>query len=317
MTGTRAARLAAFGLSTAVMAEGAAAPGGDPTLGERLKQHVIRLSRDIGLRDLVHYEQLEEAAVYIERLFIGLGYEVESQRYRHLDQSFRNLIATKPGTRTPQVVIVGAHYDSCFNPGADDNASGVAALLELARLAREEPSGRTVKFIAFTNEEPPLFQTEQMGSRVYARAARARGEEIQAALILEMLGYYDDRRGSQQYPPLFGLFYPSRANFISVVGDFRSGRLCRQVVRAFKRASAFPIESVSTFQSIPGVAWSDHWSFWQEGYPAVMISDTAFLRNPHYHQASDTWETLDYERMAAVVMGLAGVLQELGGTSDG
>jgi len=215
------------------------------------------------------------------------------------------------------VVIVGAHYDSCFNPGADDNASGVAALLELARLVRGEPLGRTVKFIAFTNEEPPIFQTEQMGSHVYARAARARGEDIRAVLVLEMLGYYDDRRGSQQYPPLFGLFYPSQANFISVVSDFGSRRLCRQVSQAFKRASAFPIESVSTFRSIPGVTWSDHWSFWQEGYPAVMVTDTAFLRNPHYHQMSDTWETLDYERMATVVLGLAGALRELGGTAGG
>lgn len=325
---SRVGRLVVLGFFTVVVMKGSTCGwnilrpttmqvASDPLLTERLKGHVYRLSHEIGDRDAFeHYQQLEEAASYIMQQLEASGYTVESQGYHLEGRVVRNLIAAKRGEALDEVVV-GAHYDSCFNPGADDNASGVAALLELARLLKEEPLARTVKFIAFTSEEPPIFKTELMGSRIYATAARARGEPIRAMLSLEMVGYYSDESGSQRYPPLFGLFYPNRANFIAVVSNFRSAPLCRQVVQAFRRASSFPLESINTFTWIPGVDWSDHWSFWQEGYPAVMITDTAYLRNPHYHAPTDTWETLDYERMAAVVMGLAGVLRELGGTSDG
>lgn len=287
----------------------------DASLVARLKEHVLQLSSRIGDRNLFEYDRLRQAASYIEQRFADFGYTLESQPYLINEQPVRNLSVTHLGRLAPEdVVIVGAHYDSCFNPGADDNASGVAVLLELARVSRDASFDRTVKFVAFTSEEPPIFQTELMGSRVFARAARARQEQITAMLALEMVGYYSEAPRSQRYPPLFGLFYPSRANFIGVVSNFHSRSLCRQVVRAFRGSSSLPIEGVSTFSFIPGVNWSDHWSFWQEGYRAVMVTDTAFLRNPHYHQATDTWETLNYTKMASVMEGLQGVLRELAST---
>lgn len=293
-------------------APSAAKPAADPALAERLTRHVRALSEEIGNRDLYELEKLEQAARYIETQLTEAGYQVESQPYRVEGKPVRNLIAAKPGTRAPsEVVIVGAHYDTCANPGADDNASGVAGLIELARLLRDAETNRTVKLIAFTNEEPMFFQTEAMGSRVYAKAARARGEDIRAVLVLEMIGYYSDRPHSQQYPPLFGLFYPNRGNFLGVVSNLKYGPLAKQVARAFTRHSAFPIESVAAPEWVQGIGWSDHSSFWHEGYPAVMLTDTAFLRNPHYHQATDTWETLDYARMAMVVEGLRGAIQDL------
>ena len=281
-------------------------------LADRLRRHVRVLSEEIGNRDLSAPEQLGRAAGYIEAQLTETGYRVESQPYTVEGKTVRNLIATTPGTRAPnEVVIVGAHYDTCSNPGADDNASGIAGLIELARRLREAKTDRTVTLIAFTNEEPMFFQTDSMGSRVYAKAARARGADIRAVLVLEMIGYYTDRLHSQRYPPLFGFFYPNRGNFIGVVSNLKYGPLAKQVAQAFTRHSAFPIESVAAPEWVQGIGWSDHWSFWQEGYPAVMLTDTAFLRNPHYHQPTDTWETLDYERMAAVVDGLRGAVQEL------
>jgi Zn-dependent M28 family amino/carboxypeptidase len=290
----------------------AATPVADAGLAERLKRHVRALSEEIGNRDLYEAGKLEQAARYVETQLAATGYTVESQPYPVEGKTARNLIVTKVGARTPsEVVIVGAHYDTCSNPGADDNASGVAGLIELARLLREAKTDQTVKLIAFTNEEPMFFQTELMGSRVYAKAARARGEDIRTVLVLEMIGYYADQPNSQRYPPLFGLFYPNRGNFIGVVSNLRHGGLARQVAASFKRQSAFPVEWVAAPEWVQGIAWSDHWSFWQEGYPAVMLTDTAFLRNPHYHQPGDTWQTLDYTRMASVVEGLRGTVQEL------
>ena len=287
-------------------------PAANAALAERLKTHVRALSEEIGNRDLYEFTKLERAAAYIEAQFSAAGYPVESQPYTVEGKIVRNLIAQKRGTRAPdEVVIVGAHYDTCANPGADDNASGVAGLIELARLLAGTQIEPTVKFIAFTNEEPMFFQTEAMGSRVYAKAARARGENIRAALILEMIGYYSDRPNSQRYPPLFGFFYPNRGNFIGVVANLKHGRLAKEVAQSFKQHSSFPIEWVAAPEFVQGITWSDHWSFWQEGYPAILITDTSFLRNPHYHQPGDTWETLDYERMAEVVEGLRGTMQEL------
>ena len=285
---------------------------GNALLVRRLKDHVRTLSQEIGNRDLLQISQLRRAAAYITQQFRESGYTVDAQLFEAQGQRVANLIATRRGTRDPEeTILVGAHYDTCLNPGADDNASGIAGLLELARLLANEPTARTVRFVAFTNEELPFFQTDTMGSLVYARAAKTRNERLRATLILEMLGYYTDRPNSQQYPPLLGFFYPNRGNFIGVVGNRRNRSLVEEVVRSFKAHSAFPVESASLPEFIEGVDWSDQWSFWKEGYPAVMITDTAFLRNPHYHQESDTWETLDYERMAAVVEGLHGVVKDL------
>lgn len=281
-------------------------------LAEKLKQHVYKLAHEIGDRSIFKYEKLNDAADYITEIFESFGYNVKFQNYDILNATAKNIIVTKVGRERPEeVIILGAHYDTCFNPGADDNASAVAGLLELARFMSNKETPRTIKFIAFVNEEPPFFKTEDMGSRLYARSAKAGGENIKAVLILEMIGYYSDRPHSQRYPPLFGLFYPNKGNFIGVAGNFPSRRLVKDVVSNFKRQTRFPIESVVAPCFITGVDFSDNWSFWKEGYRAVMVTDTGFYRNPHYHSGSDTYEKLDYENIAEVVNGLNAVLTGL------
>ena len=284
----------------------------DSELVRGLESGVFNLAEKIGDRSVFNYQNLEEAAEYIAGQFASLGYEVEFQEYSVYNKKVRNIIAIKKGTTLSQeVIIVGAHYDTCFNPGADDNASAVAGLIELARVLSYKPTSRTVKFIAFVNEEPPFFKTENMGSRVYVRQARKISEDIKAAVIFEMIGCYSDKPNSQSYPPLLGLFYPHQANFICVVGNWNSRWLVKKIVSSFKSHTQFPIESFVGCGIIPGVDFSDHWSFWKDGYPAVMITDTAFYRYEHYHSDADTYEKLDYNSMAEVVTAFSQVIRAL------
>jgi Zn-dependent M28 family amino/carboxypeptidase len=218
----------------------------------------------------------------------------------------RNVEVNPPQCR----VVVGAHYDTVpGSPGADDNASAVAAVIELAGLLRD--ARLPIRFAAFANEELPYFMGPDMGSWVSAKRSRDQGERLSAMLSLEMLGYYSDRPGSQRYPPPLGLFYPDRANFIAFVGDLGAARLVRRCFSSFKKNSSFPAEWLAAPAFVPGVTRSDHWSFRQLGFPALMVTDTAYNRNPHYHQASDTPDTLDYARMAQVTLGLAAMLKEV------
>jgi Zn-dependent M28 family amino/carboxypeptidase len=211
-----------------------------------------------------------------------------------------------------EIVVVGAHYDSVpQTPGADDNASGVAALLALAESWAKAAPERTVRFVAFANEEPIYFQTELMGSRVYAKMCKARGDKIVAMLSLESMGYFSDEKKSQKYPFPLSLFYPSRGNFIAVVGNRESKALVTRVAKVMRATKALPVERASLPGKLQGVGWSDHWAFWQEGYPAAMITDTAPFRNPHYHRGTDTAEKLDYVRLAAAVRGLAAAIVDL------
>lgn len=277
-------------------------------LAESLEQHVYKLSHEIGDRSVFEYDQLKAAESYITEQFTSFGYKVEFQSYEVSNKTVKNIIVEKTGLEQPnEIVIVGAHYDTCFNPGADDNASAVAGLLELARSLYEVETSNTLKFIAFVNEEPPFFKTKKMGSWVYAKSCRERKENIKGVIILEMIGYYSDKPYSQRYPPLLGPFYPNRGNFIGVVGNFNSNWLTKKVAATFKDHSNFPIESLA-LGFIPGADLSDHWSFWKHGYSAVMITDTAFFRNFNYHSSSDTYEKLDYVNMAEVVRGLSAVL---------
>ncbi len=281
-------------------------------LVERLKNHVYKLAHENGDRSVFQYEELKEVERYIRKELSLFGYEIELQGYKIDRKEVTNIIAIKNGTTKPEeIVILSAHYDTCFNPGADDNASGVSVLLELARSLSSIPTNRTLKFIAFVNEEPPFFKTEEMGSMVYVREARKKKEDIKASLVFESVGYYLDTPNSQHYPPLFGFFYPNKGNFIAIAGNFSSGWLAKNVVSSFRENTEFPIESVVTFGFVPGVDFSDNWSFWKGGYPSIMITDTAFYRNPHYHSASDTYEKLDYEAMAELVKGFTGVSIEL------
>lgn len=292
--------------------QGGAGPAeAESPLAERLRDHVIRLAADIGERNVMRHEALCAAAAYVRGEWEALGHAVTVQAYDAGGHRCENLEISIAGTDRPaEIILAGAHYDSVLgSPGADDNASAVAALIELARLLRGASPRRTIRLVAFVNEEPPFFYFGDMGSRVYARAARARDDDIRLMLSLEMLGCYSDAPGSQRYPPLLRRFYPDRGNFIAFVSNLRSRRQLREAVAAFRACSAFPCESLAAPAIVPGVAWSDHSSFWRAGYPAVMVTDTAFYRNPHYHSPLDTPEKLDYARMAEVVAGLAGMLR--------
>ena len=223
-----------------------------------------------------------------------------------------NVEAERRGTSASRVIVIGAHYDTAGrSPGADDNASGVAALIEIARLSAVATLRSTVRFVAFVNEEPPHFMTDTMGSLVYARAAAARGERIAAMLSLESLGYFSEEPGSQQYPAPFALFFPNRGNFLAMVSNFRSVRLLRRAYLAFKSATELPVIASPAPERIPGIAWSDHWSFWQQGFPAIMLTDTVPYRNPHYHATTDLPDTIDYPRLAEVVSGCVAIVERL------
>ena len=287
----------------------------DAVLSARLRRHVERLAGSIGERHVWRPAALRAAAAYIRGELEALGCEVVAQRYRVAELDCDNLEAELPGEAArAEIIVVGAHYDTVQgSPGADDNASGVAALIEIARALRGARLARTVKLVAFVNEEPPFFYWGEMGSKVYALAARRRGDDVRVMLSLEMLGCYDDAPGSQRYPPLLGWFYPERGNFIAFVSNLASRRALRRVVEAFRSRSDFPAEQLASPSFVPGVGWSDQLSFWRAGYPAVMVTDTAFYRNPHYHCASDTPDRLRYPEMARVVEGLAATIAALAG----
>jgi Zn-dependent M28 family amino/carboxypeptidase len=234
------------------------------------------------------------------------GYRVEAHAY----EEGENLIAEIGGN--DEIVVVGAHYDTVEgSPGADDNASGVAALIAIARASIDARPKRTLRFAFFANEEPPHFQTQSMGSWRYARRCRDRRERVVAMLSLESLGYYDDAPGTQQYPPLMAPFYPGTANFIGFAGNLASRALVKECTRSFRRHSSVPAESAALPELVPEIGWSDQWAFWRCGWPALMVTDTAPFRNPHYHASTDTPDTLDYERLARVTEGLIGVVQDL------
>jgi len=275
-------------------------------LEKNLQEHVRMLSSEIGERNMGRYENLQSAARYIEGILKRHGYAVESQAYRLENRDVRNIIVTIPGNHSyDKTIVVGAHYDTVEgSPGADDNASGVAGVLELARLFSGQEVSKTIKLIAFVNEEAPYFLRRQMGSQHYVRRAKEQNEKIEVMVSLEMIGYYTDRERSQYYPPGLRFFYPDTGNFIGVVGHLKFLSVYRKIKNVLRKHSSVPVESLAGVGGIRGVDLSDHASFWREGYPAVMITDTAFYRNPNYHAPSDTLETLDYRRMAEVVKGL-------------
>jgi Zn-dependent M28 family amino/carboxypeptidase len=283
-------------------------------LRDRLERHVAVLAGVVGERSVWRYAALEAAAGYIEETLRAMGYPVAAQAYTAAGKTVRNLEVEIAGTLLPdEVVLIGAHYDSVQgSPGANDNASGVAALLEIARLLKRKRPARTVRFVAFVNEEPPFFYSAKMGSRVYARRARERGDNIVAMLSLETIGYYVDAKGSQHYPlPMFWLFYPDTGDFIAFVGNLSARALVQQSLGSFRRHTHFPSEGIAAPGWMAGIHWSDHWPFWQEGYPALMVTDTAPFRYPHYHTGADTPDKIDYPRLARVTAGLARVTVDL------
>lgn len=281
-------------------------------LRAELVADVQKLAGEIGERNLQHYAQLNAASDFIEGAFSRAGLQPRRNTYELLGRGCHNIEVEIPGAR-PEIVVIGAHYDSVFGcPGANDNGSGVAALLALARRFAGKPVGQTLRFVAFVNEEPPYFQTDEMGSFVYAKRCKARGDRISAMISLETIGYFSDKPGSQSYPsPGLGAFYPRTGNFIGFVGSFGSRALVRRAIGLFREQGKVPSEGAALPSFIPGVAWSDQWSFWQCGYPAIMVTDTAPFRYPHYHESTDTPDKLEYDRFALVVSGMDKVIAEL------
>jgi hypothetical protein len=282
-------------------------------LAERLSADVRDLSTTIGERSIPRAGSLRVTTEYLRANLKQAGYDVADRTYSVAGQEASNLEASLVGSdSTSGLVIVGAHYDSAAGTvGANDNATGVAAVLELARMLQGHKLQRTVRFVFFANEEPPYFQTSNMGSLVYARQLRQDGLPVSAMISLETIGFYSDAQGSQKYPPVLSSFYPSRGDFIGFVGNTESRDLVRRSIGAFRKSTSFPSEGIAAPGDWPGVGWSDHWSFWQEGYSAIMITDTAVFRYPYYHTPLDTSDKVDFERMARVVEGVRRVIEFL------
>lgn len=267
-----------------------------------LREIVERLAGDIGERNVWNSQAYEGAAAFIEGRLQESGHRVRRQNYQAGGFASSNIETEIPGVDRPEeILIVGAHYDTHpGSPGANDNASGVAGMLVLASLLADAELARTVRFVAFANEEVPFFQTEEMGSLYYARRSREKGETIVGMISLETIGYYSEEPGSQDYPFPFSLFYPSKGNFIGFISHTGnpSSSFLRDSLAVFRQKTAFPSEGATIPQTVPGVGWSDHWAFWQADYPAFMVTDTAPYRYPHYHLGTDTPDKLDYLRMA-------------------
>jgi len=271
---------------------------------ENLYKHVEYLSVKIGDRHLWKDGSLGKAADYIQSALVACGYDVWRQTYSCYGHSISNLIAEKTGT-DKEVIILGAHYDTVpGSPGADDNASGLGGLLELARLHKESMSKKTFIFAAFANEEPPCFGSHHMGSMVYAKHLRAQRIEVEVMISLEMIGYFR-RESIQGYPlPFMRLFYPKTADFIGVVGNFSSRKYVSFFKKGIRKHSNVNSSSLTAPEFLGGINLSDNYAFWHHGYRAVMITDTSFFRNQHYHLETDTIDTLNFEKMAEVVRGL-------------
>ncbi|HEY8077076.1 MAG TPA: M28 family peptidase [Labilithrix sp.] len=281
-------------------------------LVDELRADVVALAGP-GARNAETRGSMERASAFVEGAFAAAGAVPKRLAYDAGGVTVANLEATVAGgARASEIVVVGAHYDTAPGAdGADDNASGVAALLALARTFAKATPGRTLRFVAFANEEPPHFWEPTMGSLVYARACKARGDDVVAMLSLESIGYFKDDPGSQKYPPVVRWLYPDRGDFLGFVGDLGSRALVRDAIRTFRASSALPSEGAALPRFVQGVGWSDHWSFWQVGYPAIMITDTAPFRNPHYHTPGDRPDTLDYARLARAVTGVREVVAKL------
>jgi len=280
----------------------------------QLYTHVEHLSVTIGSRSIYEYDKIEDTKRYIVSCLKTFGYIPTLQNYDYEGKTFSNIIVSIPGVKYPdETVIIGAHYDTVYGtPGADDNASAVAVLLEVCRALKSISPGRTLKLIFFFLEEPPVFRTEHMGSYVYAKEAKARNENIKAMICLEMVGYYSDKKDGQTFPlPLMSMMFSTTPNFIAVVGNLKSRNLVDKVKNSLLKVSPIPVETLTSVSFVPGVDLSDHRSFWKMGYPAVMITDTAFYRNPNYHTENDTIDTLDFNTMADLLKGLLQAAKDL------
>lgn len=286
----------------------------DEQLAPLLEQHVRVLSEEIGNRSFGNYENLEKAGAYICQYWSASGLTIQREEYPVDGKPVANFFVEFKGSSQPEeIIVVGAHYDSIGTtcPGANDNGTGVASVLEIATRFKSFSPKRTVRFIAFVNEEPPYFATDLMGSAVHARGGKRREEKIVGMLSLETLGYYSNDPSSQRYPFPLSLFYPKQGNFVALISNRGSKELLAKVSSSFRRHADFPSLKLAAISFFPGISSSDQWSFWRDGYRAVMITDTAPFRYPHYHRDTDTFDQVDYQRLSRVVNGLEGVVKDL------
>ncbi len=283
-------------------------------LAQRLRRHVVAIASEP--HNIAHYAALEKSAAYIEAELSALGYTPERQVYEADGHAVRNIevVLSPPGaTAATQSLVIGAHYDSAgIAPGANDNGTGTAAVLELARLLNGAPlADKRLRLVLFVNEEPPYDRTPDMGSVRHAKGLEAKGERVAGMLSLETLGCFSDKPGTQEYPAPFGLIFPNKANFIAFVAMPGSRAFLQEVVGAFRSHTQFPTIGGTAPDQIDGIGWSDHWSFWKLGYPAVMVTDTALFRYRHYHKATDTPDKVDYDKLARITFGLEQTIRDL------
>jgi hypothetical protein len=283
----------------------------------KLRGHVEMLSVQFAPRNYKRIWNLNKCADYILAQFRESGAKVSEQSFEVDGKIYRNVIASF-GAQTESRIVVGAHYDSCQDtPGADDNASGVAGLIELAHLLGRTELKQHVQLVAYTLEEPPYFRTGNMGSARHAYSLRRHDEKVEIMISLEMIGYFSDKKGSQLYPsPLLKMFYPDTGNYIAIIGSYSDRKFVRRIKAYMRGASDLPVYSMCAFKSFPGLDYSDHLNYWNHGYKAVMVTDTAFMRNLNYHGPSDTFERLDYERMSDVVIGVYEAVVRLANNGD-
>ncbi len=306
-------------------------PSLEPTLlAPELEYSVTELAGRIGERNIWRVDRLRAAEEWIGTTLDDLGYEVHREEFLAREVPVRNLVVERRGRSRPdEIIVVGSHYDSRCGmkfmhgrepdpafpgtPGANDNASGVAATLALARVFADRVTERTIRFVAFVNEEPPFFRSPEMGSWVHAKGCRARGERIVGMFTPETLGYYTSEIGSQRLAPLFGRDTDAPGDFVAFLASWGSRRFLDAMLEGFRGATDFPVVGIPVPRFAPRVAWSDDWSFWREGYPGVTVTDTAYLRYREYHTPEDTPEKLNYLQMSRVVSALAGMLDALSG----
>ncbi|NJM50970.1 MAG: M28 family peptidase [Sphingomonadales bacterium] len=283
-------------------------------LSDNLRRHVTAIASVP--HNIYFRTNLENSGNYIEQYLTDLGYKVHLQKFDAKSHQFRNIeVIVGNDSRNSETLIIGAHYDSFGKaPGANDNGSGVAALLELARLFKENTmvNGPKIRLVFFVNEEPPHFKSSNMGSLVYAKAIKNSGENISGMFSLETMGYYSDAPNSQSYPWPLNLRYSSVGNFIAFVGQTSSRSFVRSTVESFRYHTRFPSIGGTAPAIATGIDWSDHWAFEQVGIPALMITDTAIFRYPHYHKISDTPDKIDYAKLARVIEGLEAVVRHWG-----
>jgi Zn-dependent M28 family amino/carboxypeptidase len=288
--------------------------GPGPGCAAYLRRVVEKLAVEIGPRPYFEHARLEEAADFIAGELASRGLGVTEQRYDFGGRTYRNVVGELVGERGDEpLFVVGAHYDTVRGtPGADDNASGVAGLLALAGELAGRPAARTVRFAAFAHEEYPVYRTKRMASYRYARSLREAGVRVAGMICLEMIGFFSDREGSQSYPlPFMSSLFPKAGDYIAMVGNRKSTAFTRRAAEGFQAATDLPLRTLNAPAVVIGIDFSDHWSFGKFGHPALMVTDTAFYRNPNYHGPGDLPDTLDFVRMAQVVAGLRGSVERL------